>query len=115
MKTSDRQVITLPLTELWDDSGPVPAEKERQLSRDDLRVLLRSGPIRFVIADVGSKLRWVDHDQCWSFWQTEARDRVTDPGREALNSCASYDGLCYIATQWHLTSGESVVLLEAIH
>ena len=115
MKPPDRQVITLPLMELWEDSGPVPAEKERQLSRDDIRALLRSGPIRFVIADVGSKLRWVDYDQCWSFWRTEARDRVTDPGREALNSCVSHGDLCYIATQWRLASGESVVLLEAIH
>ena len=50
MRTSDRIVVRLPLDELWDERGMLPARRGRWLGADDIRALLRAGPVAFVVA-----------------------------------------------------------------
>ena len=47
----------MPLVELWDDAGPVVAAEIRDLVADDIRDLLRAGPERFVVANLGAPIR----------------------------------------------------------
>jgi hypothetical protein len=44
------------MAELWDSRGSVRAVRVRDLGRDDIADKLRSGKIRFVVADVGHPL-----------------------------------------------------------
>ena len=49
-------VTHLPLRELWRDDGLKISRRVRSLTEDDIRSLLRSGPIQFVVVDVGANV-----------------------------------------------------------
>lgn len=54
MQAIHRVVISRPLSELWDEKAPTAAVRQRHLSYEDLRQLVRAGQVRFVIANVGA-------------------------------------------------------------
>jgi hypothetical protein len=58
MQHAQRIITVAPIHELWDDRGTVDASRSRHLAADELRELLRHGPLRFVVVEVGSPPRW---------------------------------------------------------
>lgn len=108
-----RVVTRLPLAELWDDAGPVAAAPARDLTADGIHELLRAGPVRFVVADVGRPLRWVPAAECFRFWKGEVQPRVTDPGGAFLEDFPG--GYCYFAAEWGPIEGPPVVVLAVAH
>jgi hypothetical protein len=109
-----RIVTQLPLDELWDMAGQLHASRVRSLVREDLRALLRSGPVRFVVADVGTQLRWVDPEETFNFWKREALPRIADAEAFFLEDFP--DRVAYVASLWKVAGeGAMVVLLEARH
>jgi hypothetical protein len=38
----------------------------------DVRELLASGPVQFVVADVGVAPQWIRASECFDFWKQEA-------------------------------------------
>jgi hypothetical protein len=86
----------------------------RRLCEEDVTELLRLGPIRFVVADVGRQLHWINLADSCSFWKDEAKPHLANtPSRIQLDSFPN--SYAYIASQW--SSGDSVpiVALEWIH
>jgi len=59
LRPDQRIVVKMPLTELWDDGGTLTGDRVRNLDQTDLVELLRTGPVQFLVADPGLKLRWV--------------------------------------------------------
>jgi hypothetical protein len=109
----DRLATNLPLRDLWEGNRPLSARRNRDLSAADITALLHSGPVRFVVADVGSALRWVPMADCYTFWKSEAKPHVAAaPGAYLDGFPGQY---CYFASEWSLPSGESVVILERHH
>lgn len=108
-----RVVTRLPLAELWDDAGPVAAANARNLTAANIRDLLRVGPVRFVVADIGAPLRWVPEAECFRFWKVEVRPRVAGAGGAILAD--SPGGYCYFASEWEPVKGLPVVLLAVAH
>lgn len=53
MKAADRIVVSLPLSELWNSGGPIGATNQRALGKKEIADMLRSGTLRFVVADCG--------------------------------------------------------------
>ena len=43
-----------------------------------MAALLRAGPVRFVVADIGHRLRWVPADACFTAWKDEVKPRILD-------------------------------------
>lgn len=113
MKLADRVVTALPLRELWDEAGPIAGQRGAFIDREGIRAMLRTAPLRFVVADCGHPLRWVTHEACWSFWKNEVRDRVCPDGPIDLDGFSA--GYCYAASIWGLATGERVVVLETHH
>lgn len=109
----ERVVTRLPPAELWDDAGPVSAVAVRALAAEDIRDLLRTGPVRFVVAAVGSPLRWVAAADCFRFWKAEVHSRVAGPGEARLEDFPG--GYCYFASEWAAGDGPPVVLLAIAH
>jgi hypothetical protein len=67
----DQRIVTrMPLTELWDDGGTLTGERVRNLDETDLVELLSSGPVQFLVADPGLKLRWIPTPERFEFWKT---------------------------------------------
>jgi hypothetical protein len=109
-----RIVVRLPLGKLWDEEGVIDAARSRWLNADDIRALLRLGRVRFVIANVGFPLRWVPGCECYHFWQEECRPHLADPDRPALLETFPNE-YCYSASEWVISSGSPIVVLEMEH
>lgn len=113
MRASDRTITTLPLTELFDERGPVEAARRRDLTANDIRDLLRAGPLRFVVANCGSRLVWVAESERFAFWKAEVRPHLTDASEARLDDFPG--GYFYFASEWLPASGSPIVLLEMHH
>ena len=78
MKPDQRIIARTPLVELWTDHGSFAAERIRHLSENDLRELVRTVPLQFVVANVGNKLTWVPKDERFDFWKS-VRSQIAEP------------------------------------
>ena len=113
MDPSKRQVTRLPLSELWNDQGVIKASRGRSLDREMIRGLLRTGDVRFVVAGLGPKLRWIPLSDRFRFWKEEAAVRLVETYSFRLEDFP--DGLAYVATEWVVDDEPPIVLLEAHH
>jgi len=103
----------MPLTELWDDGGPLAGERVRNLDLTDLVELLRSGPVQFLVADAGFKLRWIPTLERLEFWKT-VRPQIAHPGKPIYRGQFPNE-TAYIASEWRGRIGECLILLEKYH
>jgi hypothetical protein len=90
------------------------AKRLRELATDDVRDLLRAGPVRFAVAMMLSPFRVVPEHQCYEFWKSEVQPHlVSDPDEgAALDDFPG--GYCYFASEW-ADGGSPIVLLSAAH
>jgi hypothetical protein len=108
-----RVVIRLPLDELWRDDGFSTAARGKSLIEEDIRRLLHDGPVQFVVANVGSPLRWIPVNECFLFWKNDAKRHLAT-GRKAILD--EFPGTyCYFASQWDSAESTPIVLLEMTH
>ena len=71
------KVVThLPLRELWRADGFSTTARGKSLTPDDVREFLTSGPVQFVVADVGVAPRWIPASECFDFWKREAKPHL---------------------------------------
>lgn len=113
MRPDQRIVVRTPIIELWNDQGSVAAERIRSLSENDLRELVRTTSLQFVVANVGNKLRWVPKDERFDFWKS-IQSQIAEPSKpiylaQFLNETA------YSASEWRTTTGERLIVLETHH
>ena len=109
-----RIVTHLPLRELWQDDGLKTTARIRSLTEDDIRSLLRSGKIQFVVVDVGAVPRWIQPNECFQFWKNEAQPRLAREARVILDDFPG--GYCYFASPWDGGDPASpIVVLEKQH
>jgi hypothetical protein len=109
-----RIVMNLPLRELWRDDGFITAAREKSLTGDDVGQFLASGPVQFVVADVGAPIRWIPAGECFGFWKNEAKSHLASPAGASLAEFPG--GYCYFASQWKAReSEETIIVLEKHH
>ena len=106
----DALVTKLPLDALHTERGV--ADKLRDLCRHEVEELLRSGRVRFVVADVGLPFRWYDERQCFEVWKSEVKQHIADGGHASLDDFKS--GFFYFASEW-ADGGKPIVLLSKNH
>lgn len=113
MDANFRVVTQLPLRELWRDDGFSTTTRGKSLTHDDIRTFLASGPVHFVVADVGVVPRWIPASQCFDFWKNEAKPHLASGAKASLNEFP--DGYCYFASQWEGEANAPILLLEKHH
>ena len=115
MDPSQRIIARLPLEELWLDDGFKTTSRRRQPAESDIAELLRAGQVQFVVADVGSKPRWIELSECYRFWKNEVKPHLADPKQRTLLE-AFPDSYCYFASEWG-DAGQSppIIVLEKHH
>lgn len=114
MELTHRQVTSIPLRELWDGSGVLSASRHRDIGAEKLRELIRLGPVRFVVADLGSPLRWIAPKDRFSFWKSEVRPHLAEPEQHVwLDSFP--DSYCYFGSEWRDASDVPIVALVRSH
>ena len=114
MDLSKRIVTSIPLDELWSDVGVVDARRVRHLRLEEVRDLLSSGSVRFVVASVGAPLRWIPVEEQFEFWKHEARERIVNPA-ERFQPDDLPSGLAFVASEWLTPVLPPIILLEANH
>jgi hypothetical protein len=113
VKMAQLIITHLPLT------SPAPAlgyaTKRSDLAISDITKLLQRSAVRFVVADVGMPLQWVDKAGCFDFWKQEVRMHVSD--RQAVSLDEFPGGYCYFASLWDDgdDGGLPIVLLSKCH
>jgi hypothetical protein len=112
-----RIITRLPLTELWTEHGPVAATRDRLLGRADVKALLQTGPVQFVVADGGQPLRWVPLQERFVFWKADARDHIVENPEAPIDIYGYREGYAYLASEWVSDGLASppIVVLERHH
>jgi hypothetical protein len=108
-------VTRLPVESLSDNKGDIEARRERFLSKEALRELLRRHPVEFVVADVGTPLKRVEVGKCYEFWKSEAEAHIVadpDSGFRLEDFPGEY---AYVASEWSGQIQTPIVLLEKHH
>jgi hypothetical protein len=82
------------------------------LTEEDIRAMLRAGPLRFVEFDVGRPPRWIPLNDCFSFWKTLHPNLHVSEKRylEDYPGC-----FFYIASEWTGLNGGPLIVLEKFH
>ena len=110
-----RQIVTqLPLAELWRNDGLIPTTRIRYLSASDITDLLRDGQVQFVVADVGTPLRWIPLVECYDFWKTEVRQHLAAPEAKVILDDFP-GGYCYFASAWRSRDGATPIIVCERH
>ena len=114
MDVAHRVITQLPLQELWRDDHILPASRGESLAGDDIRALLRSAPIHFVVAALGSAPEWILARECYDFWKSEVQPHLAAPdSRVYLDQFP--DGYAYLATRWGEEASTPIIVLEKQH
>ncbi|HVS40416.1 MAG TPA: hypothetical protein VMS17_32965 [Gemmataceae bacterium] len=114
MQALQRIIRSMPLDELWDDSGVVAARWIKDLAAAEIRELLNGGAIRWVVADIGKKPKWIPELDGFTFWKEEVKPRLVDGEYQAR--LQDFPGeYCYTASEWRDARGRPVVLLYRHH
>jgi hypothetical protein len=110
-------VAAIPLAQLWDERGTLAAERGRTLGREDIRRLVQTRTLRFVIADPGLPLRWVPPAENYVFWKEDARPHLVEEPDRPFDLSDFPRGYAYIATEWRGVdpAAPPTVLLERHH
>lgn len=113
MDATFKLVLCLPLEQLWRGEHALANLRGRQLKAEDIRELLRSRPVQFVIADVGLPLRWIDVSERFEFWKKELKSHIANRAPVVLEEYP--DGYFYFASEWTAAESMPIVLLEKHH
>lgn len=107
-------VNKLPLESLICKSSSVEYLRGEYLSGRDLKKMLTSGPLQFVLVSIGNPVRWQDLGACYKFWKSEIQPHLAqDPNNIDLSIYPN--GYAYVASYWKSRKGEVVVVLETHH
>ncbi len=123
-----RIVTGLPLAELWNEAGPVPATRGPELDAPQVSTCLREGATG-VVARIGEPLLWVRGVELFDWWKAEAKPRLTPAGGYRYEDVPNPpprppnayrledfpDEHAWTASRWTLADGSVVVVFEEHH
>jgi hypothetical protein len=110
--SSEHVVTQIPLPELWNDRGPVQATRGARLGEADVARMISEVGATFAVAEVGRSLFWVPGHERFLFWKREAKGRVAKADEEPVKPSDYPGAYCYVASEWKLDGGTSLVVLE---
>ena len=113
MSPEPRVVTSLPLSELWDATGPIAARRGPRVGDPEIRALFRGkAPVQFVVAEAdGTPPRWVPLAESRGFWMLELRPRIVPADAVRFEADAYPGRYCYVATAWTLEGERAAPLV----
>lgn len=102
-----------PLTSLRTKAGD-HLHRVGDVDAADIKNLLSSAVVHFVVADVGKPLRWISEEERFRFWKSDAQVHILGEGEKSLDDFP--DGYVYFASEWRTSrTADVVILLEEHH
>ena len=105
----------MPCVQIFSPDGVVsPATRGRWLYVEDIKQLLRDGPIQFVVANLNDPFRWIPVSDRFNFWKSEVQQHVVDTDEPVY--LGDFPGeYLYHASLWEAVGQTPIVLLEMAH
>ena len=112
MEHVKRVVTEIPLKEIWNHEGAIEAIRDRYLSANALKNMLKKFPVEFVIANVGDPLKSVPISMCYDFWKSEVKAHLVSNPEESFRLEDFPEEYAYLASEWSGEIQNPIVLLE---
>jgi hypothetical protein len=84
MDRNQKVISYLPVEELWAGQRLVSTIKVRDLDASYIVDLLRSGVVRFVVADIGKPYEWIPNNERYDFWKNEVKAHLAAPESKSV-------------------------------
>lgn len=115
MTYAEKIVLGIPMQSIWNNLGPMPVTRKRNLNSTEALEIIKNRPITFVIADVGKKLNWINKADNYTFWKRELKSHIVE-NHEKIYLDDFTGNYAYIASEWTDTNThETIILLEQYH
>ena len=114
MNICNKIVTYGPLQEIQLGNGMTIFERISDLTRLDLKSILRFGSVQFIVANIGDKLKIIDTENCFDFWKREVARHLADPFEKIDLDCYP-DNYAYFASEWKGQASFPIILLEKVH
>ncbi len=112
---NNKKIVTqLPLINLWKDKENIFAHREKYLSADDIKEVIKMYPVEFVVANAGEKLKWISYDKSFDFWKTELKPHLANIINK-IDLDSFPDNYAYVASEWTREMQTPIILLEKYH
>jgi hypothetical protein len=83
------------------------------LTEDDIRRLLRLGPVQFVEIRMGERPHWVAFDERFAFWKERLQRGLTQWGPE--NRIYTDEFPAYVASEWEVEGATAPVVVAILY
>ena len=114
MTFADKLVTKIPLQSIWNSQNEINIQRSSYVTKERIKEMLKSGPIDFVLADIGSKLKWIVTSDCYNFWKSEVEMHlVEDANKIYIDDLPN--NYAYIASEWTGDIQTPIILLEKYH
>lgn len=111
----DRKLVTsIPLAELWDQTGILDFKRERFLNADEVKQWITQAELRFVIANLSHPLNWIDKKAKFDFWKSELKEHLCENPSIGCHLEDFIGEYFYFASLW-TTNTERVIVVEKYH
>jgi hypothetical protein len=106
-------VTNTPLQQLWSEEDYLDFKRDINISASQIVNYLKSDA-RFVLADAGSELQWIEPFNIYRLWKSEWKESIADPDSK-IDLDTFPKGYAYIASRWNNDSNSVIILLEKVH
>lgn len=107
-------ISDLPVEEVRAGERLVSNIKLRDVGAADIKDLLRSRSVRFVVADIGKPFEFIEDNEIYNFWKTEVRIHLAEPESTMFLEDFPND-YCYFASEWKSFDDKTIILLSKMH
>ena len=114
MDITNKIVTKIPLECLWTEEEELDFERQKYLNGEEIKEILKAGPVRLIVADVGQKLKWIPLDKCFERYKKEIKEHIIDHLENIDLEKFKYN-FAYIASLWTDKANKKVVVLEQVH
>jgi hypothetical protein len=115
ISNKDQIVSVLPVDRLSIGRIEVEAKRDRYLSPDELKEMLRKFPVEFMVANVGSPLKRIEVERCYEYWKSEVQPHLVADAQKGFRLEDFPNSYAYIASEWSGQIETPIVLLELYH
>ena len=114
MEFATKIVTFIPLDSLWTENEEIDANRKAYLNQNEISQLLKNGPVRIAIANIGDKLLWKLSDEFYKIYKADIRDHII-PDSDNIDLTRLKDNYGYLASMWTDKLEIPIILLEKIH
>ena len=110
----EKIITSMPISEIHDIPTNLIYHKVKHIDSQYIIDLIKKEKVKFVIANVGETLKWIDIENCYKFWKNEVKNHLANDLNK-IDIEQFENNYCYIASEFETASNDYLILLEKFH